>query len=144
MFFVQRQGLTAKLDVRLVVDQDAKKVFEKIQAHVKKHNPEASLVYKHSMLPSKTQADLPVCQAIVRAIHEAYQTAPVVMPSVGGSLPSYVWTKLLNIPAVGVPYANPDEDNHAPNENMVLECFYKGIKASAQAIYELGNLSISS
>lgn len=133
----------AKLDARLVVDQDDMKVFQRIKEHVEKYNPSASLVYLHSMLPSKTEANLPVCQAIMRAIHEAYQRHPVAMPSVGGSLPNYVWTKILNIPTVGVPYANPDEDNHAPNENMVLECFYKGIKATVQVIHELGKLAVS-
>ncbi|NMA54412.1 MAG: M20/M25/M40 family metallo-hydrolase [Firmicutes bacterium] len=130
---------TAKLDARLVVDQDAKKVFEKIKAHVEKQNPRASLAYKNSMLPSRTQADLPVCKTIVRALFKAYNKKPVVMPSAGGSLPSYVWTKILNTPTVGVSYGNPDGANHAPNENMSLESFYQGIAASAQVIYELGS-----
>jgi acetylornithine deacetylase/succinyl-diaminopimelate desuccinylase-like protein len=34
-----------------------------------------------------------------------------------------------------VPYANVDEANHAPNENMELSKFYDGIKISAH-VYE--------
>ncbi|MBP1678575.1 MAG: hypothetical protein H6Q29_486, partial [Bacteroidetes bacterium] len=29
-----------------------------------------------------------------------------------------------------VPYANADENNHAPNENLDLENFYAGIKCT--------------
>jgi len=56
----------------------------------------------------------------------------------GGSLPDYVFTKTLGIPAFGVPYANADESNHAPNENMEIERFYKGIKTGAAMLTYLG------
>ena len=56
----------------------------------------------------------------------------------GGSLPNYVFTDILGVPVVSVPYANPDENNHAPNENMKLSCYYNGIHATAQVLCELG------
>jgi acetylornithine deacetylase/succinyl-diaminopimelate desuccinylase-like protein len=49
-----------------------------------------------------------------------------------------VFTKLLGIPAFGVPYANADESIHAPNENMELERFYMGIKTGAAMLAYLG------
>src|SRR5215471_3060271 len=49
----------------------------------------------------------------------------------GGSLPDYVFTKILGIPAFTVPYANADESNHAPNENLEVERFFRGIKTGA-------------
>ena len=55
-----------------------------------------------------------------------------------GSLPNYVFTKILNIPAFGTPYANPDEANHAPNENLTLDCFHSGIRTGAAVLHELG------
>lgn len=36
-----------------------------------------------------------------------------------------------------VPYANADEANHAPNENMDLTCFINGIHTSVHIINEL-------
>ena len=39
------------------------------------------------------------------------------------------------LPLVKVPYANVDEANHAPNENLELTRFYDGIRISA-SVYE--------
>ena len=74
------------------------------------------------------------------AIKKAYQTKPVNLPLMGGSLPNYVFTEILGIPVVSVPYANPDENNHAPNENMKLSCYYSGIHGTAQVLCDLGKI----
>jgi hypothetical protein len=37
----------------------------------------------------------------------------------------------LGLPAFLVPYANADESNHAPNENIEVWRFHQGIKTSA-------------
>jgi len=42
-------------------------------------------------------------------------------------------------PSIVVPYANPDEANHAPNENFLLDMFHKGVHTSAEVIAALGN-----
>jgi acetylornithine deacetylase/succinyl-diaminopimelate desuccinylase-like protein len=57
----------------------------------------------------------------------------------GGSLPEYVWTKILGKPAFVVPYANHDERNHAPNENIEVKRFLNGIKIGAALLMELGS-----
>ena len=56
----------------------------------------------------------------------------------GGSLPNYVFTKTLGIPAFVVPYANADQANHAPNENLEIERFFKGIKTGAAMMTYIG------
>ena len=38
----------------------------------------------------------------------------------------------------GVPYANADEANHAPNENLEVERFFTGIKTGAAMLACLG------
>jgi hypothetical protein len=55
-------------------------------------------------------------------------------------LPDYVFTKILGLPAFVVPYANADEANHAPNENLKIECFIVGIKTGAALLAELGKM----
>jgi acetylornithine deacetylase/succinyl-diaminopimelate desuccinylase-like protein len=42
------------------------------------------------------------------------------------------------MPVFGVPYANPDESNHAPNENMEIARFIMGIKTGAAMLTYLG------
>lgn len=55
----------------------------------------------------------------------------------GGSLPDAVWTQDLGKPSFVVPYANRDEANHAPNENLTVERFYAGIRTTAALLAEL-------
>ena len=63
------------------------------------------------------------------------------MPTMGGSLPDYVFTQTLGVPALVVPYANADDANHAPNENLELDRFIQGIKTGAAILWFLGTMS---
>ena len=71
-------------------------------------------------------------------IHTHTHTHTCALP--GASLPDGIWTKQLGIPAFVVPYANHDEDNHAPNENMEVSAFVAGIRTSAALLSELGKM----
>ncbi len=90
------------------------------------------------MEPSKTPLDSPFVEPLLRAITLAQGEAPLLVPALGGSLPDYVWTKILGVPAFVVPYANADEANHAPNENIEVERFFMGIKTGAAMVSFLG------
>jgi len=127
----------AKCDIRLVESQTADEVFGKLAAHVRRVAPDVELVRQGSMDPSKTPLDSPYAGPIRRAIVTSRGEEPLMVPAMGGSLPEYVFTKTLGIPCFGVPYANPDEANHAPNENMEVERFLTGIKTSAAILAEL-------
>jgi acetylornithine deacetylase/succinyl-diaminopimelate desuccinylase-like protein len=48
-----------------------------------------------------------------------------------------VFTKILGLPSVWATYAPHDEQNHAPNENITIDAFMKGIKSTASLIEEL-------
>ena len=128
----------AKCDVRLVEAQSVAEVQGKIAAHVARHAPEVEIDFGSGMEPSKTPLDSPYVAPLRAAIATAQGAEPLLVPSLGGSLPDYVWTKLLGVPAFGVPYANPDEANHAPNENIEVERFYAGIKTGAAMLAALG------
>jgi len=129
-----------KCDVRLVEAQKADDIFAKIEAHVRKHAPNVEVIRQGSMEPSKTPLDSPYTEPIRRGVALGQGEEPLLVPALGGSLPDYVFTKVLGIPAFGVPYANPDESNHAPNENLELERFIKGIKTGAAMLTALGQM----
>jgi hypothetical protein len=46
----------------------------------------------------------------------------------------------LNLPAFVTPYGNADESNHAPNENLALDCFINGIRTGAAVLATLGSM----
>jgi len=127
-----------KCDIRLVEPLTPDYVFEKVADHVKRHAPDVEFVPLNGMLPSKTPMDSPFAEPIRRAVMAARGVAPLLYPTVGGSLPDYVFTKILGTPAFVVPYANADEANHAPNENLKIECFIAGIRTGAALLEELG------
>jgi hypothetical protein len=64
---------------------------------------------------------------------------PLLVPVLGGSLPLHVFTGVLGLPTFGIPLGNPDQANHAPNENLDLERFHTGIKTAAAVLTKLGS-----
>jgi acetylornithine deacetylase/succinyl-diaminopimelate desuccinylase-like protein len=129
---------TLKVDFRLVGNQDPEDIFQKVSHHVRKHAPDIQIRSMGSFLPSRTRPDLPQIKWITEAVRQAYGVESVIQPSLGASLPDAVWTRTLGVPSVLVPYANADECNHAPNENLDLEKFYAGIKCSLSVLETLG------
>jgi acetylornithine deacetylase/succinyl-diaminopimelate desuccinylase-like protein len=130
-----------KCDIRLVERMTPAEVFEKVAAHVERHAPEVEFIPLNGMLPSKTPMDSPFAEPIRQAIGDAQGVEPLLYPSAGGSLPDYVFTKILGTHAFVVPYANADEANHAPNENLKLDCFVNGIRTGAALLSRLGRLT---
>ena len=129
---------TVKMDMRLVADQDPDDIYRKFCAHVKKHAPNVEIKHLGSMAPSRTPADKDVVNVVKKAVSKSFNQEPILQPSLGGSLPDYVWTKILGLPSVVVPYANFDESNHSPNENIGIKNFFDGIKCTCYVIHELG------
>ncbi|MCB0013466.1 MAG: hypothetical protein KDE34_16250, partial [Anaerolineales bacterium] len=65
---------------------------------------------------------------------------PLMRPAMGGSLPNYVFTKTLGLHTFVIPFANADESNHAPNENMEVWRIKMGIKTGASLLHHLGQM----
>ena len=128
----------AKCDIRLVEAQTAEEILAKVKAHVQRFAAEVSVTSHGGMDPSKTSLDSPFTGPIREAIRAVLGTYPLLVPAMGASIPEYVFTKTLGIPTFGVPYANADEANHAPNENMEIARFFSGIKTGAALLTYLG------
>jgi acetylornithine deacetylase/succinyl-diaminopimelate desuccinylase-like protein len=121
----------AKCDMRLVEAQRVAEIFDKVEAHVRRHAPDVVLIRQGGMEPSKTPLDSPYVEPLRQAVVAAQGEEPLLVPALGGSLPDYVFTQILGVPAFTVPYANADEANHAPNENLEVARFIRGVKTGA-------------
>ncbi|MGH2372704.1 MAG: M20/M25/M40 family metallo-hydrolase [bacterium] len=130
-----------RMDFRLVVDQKTEEIFEKVKAHVAKVDPRVQVLSRGfgSMEASRTRPDHPAVTVVGRAIRAVRGVDPVVNLSSGGSLPNAVWPDILGVDHLCVPYANADENNHSPNENLSLERFYDGIHVSAEVFQALAD-----
>lgn len=127
-----------KCDARLVDSQSSEDVLAKIEAHVKRHAPDVEFLRLESTPPSKTPLDSPFSDIVRRAVQTGQGAEPLICPAGGGTLPAYVFTKILGLPSFGTPYANADESNHAPNENIRIDCFLNGIRTGAALLDGLG------
>ena len=59
----------------------------------------------------------------------------------GGTIPIVsTFQEMLGIPTVLMGIGLPDENAHAPNENLYLPHFFNGIKASAYFMTEYGGV----
>jgi acetylornithine deacetylase/succinyl-diaminopimelate desuccinylase-like protein len=131
----------AGCDVRLVPDQDPDRIVDCIRAHVAGHAPTVEVSNVQTMWPSRTPIDGPFTNPVVRAMAAVQGEPPLLVPALGGSLPDYVFTRVLGVPSLGIPFANVDEANHAPDENLEIGRYLTGIRTSMAVLTELGSLS---
>jgi len=127
----------ARLDMRLVPNQDPDQVFNAVQAHLGRVAPQVEVVRIGSGPASRTPIDNPYIPILEDAIEAATGQAPFIVPSLGSTLPNYVFTDILGMPSVLVPYANADQNNHAANENFELSRYLDGMKISAALLQDL-------
>jgi acetylornithine deacetylase/succinyl-diaminopimelate desuccinylase-like protein len=76
-------------------------------------------------------------RAVIAAAQSASDQPVAVVPTLGGSVPLYVFDEIFYTPLVGLPVANHDDNQHAANENIRLQNVWDGIDAYAAMIGEL-------
>ncbi len=79
---------------------------------------------------SRTSMDLAVSRQVITALESAYGRI-IRMPTLGGSVPLYIFTDYLKAPAIGIPIANHDNNQHSSNENIRLQNLWDGIETMA-------------
>ncbi|MDZ7359151.1 MAG: M20/M25/M40 family metallo-hydrolase [candidate division KSB1 bacterium] len=139
---------TAAIDIRLVKGTDKNRMRELVENHIRQQgyhivhaDPDHETRLKYPKLvktaweegynASRTSMDLPISQSIIAAV-EAMKGEPVIkMPTLGGSVPFYIFTDMLQTPAIGVPIVNHDNNQHSANENLRLQNLWDGIEVLA-------------
>ncbi|KYH24995.1 succinyl-diaminopimelate desuccinylase [Halalkalicoccus paucihalophilus] len=135
----------AKIDYRLVADQDPAAVYDALERHVREHTPagiDVELSRTAAMAPQRTSADSPVVEPAMRAVRDGWDTEPILKPALGGSVPTYVFADALDVPCLVIPYANEDENNHAPDENIKLSCVRAGARTTVALLSELADANL--
>jgi acetylornithine deacetylase/succinyl-diaminopimelate desuccinylase-like protein len=138
----------ASIDLRLVAGNDWSRQQQKVIDHIKKmgftvldHEPtdeERAASDKICMVKrsdgynaQKTKLDDPFAQRVVRAVQAALPTPVLQLPTLGGSLPLFIFEQKLNAHPVTVPIANHDNNQHAENENIRIGNLWDGIEMFA-------------
>ncbi|HLF46818.1 MAG TPA: M20/M25/M40 family metallo-hydrolase [Chitinophagaceae bacterium] len=138
----------ATLDLRLVLgnemDSQINKVIRHIQSkgfHVTDHEPTDEERLKYGKLikithgdgyvAQRTSFDIPVVKSMIKAIQATVNYPVILFPTAGGSLPLFLFEKLLGATLISVPVVNYDNNQHAENENVQISFLWEGIETMA-------------
>jgi acetylornithine deacetylase/succinyl-diaminopimelate desuccinylase-like protein len=125
----------AKLDFRLVPDQDPRDLIEKLRAHLKAEGfGDIEVIATEGEFPARSPADHPFVELVQRTAREVYGKEPVVYPNMAGTQPLYPMMKHLGVPMASAGIGHPDARAHAPDENIRLPDFILGTKHVAAII----------
>jgi acetylornithine deacetylase/succinyl-diaminopimelate desuccinylase-like protein len=144
----------ASIDVRLVPDLTPGDVVTLVEAHVRRlgyaivhERPDEDTRRRHPRLVRigwgagypghRTPMDLPVSRAVVRIVEDVAGEPIVRQPNLGGSLPLYLFSTVLDAPVVTLPIVNSDNNQHAANENLRLQNLWDGIEVYAALVARL-------
>ena len=118
----------ARLDVRLTPDTPLGAVRELVERAVADHQRRtpgvAFSVALEGQPASYTSPARPEFGWLLRLLGEHADAEPVALPILGGTLPLHVFTDTLGIPALWLPAANANNQQHDVNEHYVLRHFY--------------------
>lgn len=81
----------------------------------------------------QTQLNAPVGQWAKEALESARNEKAILIPLMGGTVPTAPLVTNLKKPVILIPLVNADNNQHAPNENLRIGNFYSG----TQILYQL-------
>lgn len=121
----------AKIDFRIVPDQDPDDLNRKLTKHLAKQGfGDVKVTYSEGERAKRTSHRAPIAVAAREAASEVYSREPVVTVSSAGTGPMY----LFEAPCVAIGGGSAFSHAHAPNENLRLDLFVKGMKWVAATV----------
>ena len=135
----------AEIDVRLVIETDGYKLHDLIKKHIESlgyivtdKEPSKEMRLKYDKIVSfNSRVSYPAFRTDINSdlgiwlkdvMVKTFGKEPVLKRTSGGSVPISPFVNTLNIPAVGVPTVNKDNNQHSPNENIKITNYIKGIE----------------
>lgn len=124
---------SAKVDFRLVPDQTPEEVVAKLRAHLDAEGfRDVEVVFLGGEAPGRVNPDDPFLQLAIRAAQGVYDQPMRLEPIIGGSGPNHAFIEHLGVPIVTCGVGYPGSQAHAPNENMRVADFVRGVKHTAR------------
>lgn len=139
----------AAIDIRLVKGCDPGYMIKTVIHHIKSRGyhvlnreptPEDRMKYpllarvtqtEKGYRASRTSMDIPVSRALLKSLEGYREGKPVLLPTLGGSLPIYLFEETLGIPVIGIPIVNYDNNQHQPDESLRIGHLWQGIETFA-------------
>ena len=146
----------ASFDFRLVPNQTPERVHELVNAHIARQgyfvtsdSVTMAMRLAHSKVArvrwsaggyqaSRASMEEPFARAVVRAVGDGIGKPPLLLPTMGGSGPLYLFEQVLHTPIITLPIANFDDNQHAANENLRIQNLWDGVEVFAGLIGRIG------
>ena len=145
----------ASFDFRLVPNQEPRRVRELVERHLAaqgwhvvtdtptvaeraRHPKLVRLQWESGYPAQRASMDDDFSKALVAAVSAGAPRPPLLVPTLGGSGPSYLFTQVLGVPVVTLPIANADNNQHAANENLRVGNLWNAIELYAGLLAGLG------
>lgn len=119
----------AKIDMRLVADQDPHEIYDLLRKHLDDHgftDIESELI--GAGYPARTSLEAPIARVVAETFEDVYGDAPNIYPTSPGSGPWYQLCDALGIDACTAGVGHGRSQAHAPDENIFVDDFILGIK----------------
>lgn len=129
------------IDMRLGPGQDSEKMREAFCDYIESLKIPGVLVEGNGSDAAFTPMDNPFVGKVIQVLKDLWEE-PIVYPGLGGSGPFSVFNNILGAPCIFVPFADADQHDHAPNENIPVENFLLGIKIGASMIDNFAKIKL--
>jgi acetylornithine deacetylase/succinyl-diaminopimelate desuccinylase-like protein len=153
---VIQPSATASLNLRLVADQTPEGVraalesfFREQGLHVVTDEPTPAVLRTHARVlkadwrsggyPAfRTRLDSPAASALIAILDSLDDQQTLLTPTMGGSLPIYLFESAIDTPIILLPVANHDNNQHGRNENLRLQNLWDAIEIYAAVLADYG------
>ncbi len=128
---------SAKLDFRLVPDQDPDEVARLLRTHLDRHGfSDVEMRATEGERPYRGAMDDPLVRAAKTAAEEAFGMPAVIVPTSGGTAPMWLVSHRHRLANVTLGAGHHDSRAHAPNEHLLLANYWKALRAMVR-LYSL-------
>ncbi len=146
---------SASINFRLVANQSPEKVMLLVEKHfeslgyfitdkkataelLKQQSKVLTLNWEESGYPAfRASLDTPIAKTLKTILTKLDGYPTLMTPTMGGSLPIYLFEKAVAAPIIILPIANHDNNQHGPNENLRLENLWQAIDVYTAVILSL-------
>jgi acetylornithine deacetylase/succinyl-diaminopimelate desuccinylase-like protein len=131
---------SAKVDFRLVPNQNPEEVLQSLREHLDAEGFEdVKIEYLGGEIPARTDPDDPFIGLVCDTAKEVYGKEMKLVPLSGGSGPNGPFVHDLGLPVATAGLGHPDGRGHAPNENIRLDLYLKHAQHICRILIEFGN-----
>ena len=142
---------SASIGLRLVKGNDPEAMLDLVEKHIERQGyvivrdePDAQMRAAQPLIAKVTRSggypavrsamDDPRVAPLVAALNIAAQDQLILTPSLGGSLPLYMFEQASDAPILILPIANFDNNQHAADENIRMGNLFYGVDAYAAVL----------